>query len=72
MDVEFREEGQQLGFGREVLGVVLFTGRGFDGSGNGSGGECRSGIGSGGGVLMCLWCGVSVYGSGVFFQYLYM
>ena len=64
MDVEFREEGQQVGFGREVLGVVWFTGRGFDGSGNRSGGGCRSEIGVGSGVLMCE---VSVYGSDVFF-----
>ena len=51
----------------ELLGVVWFAGRGFDGSGSGSGGGCRSGSGGGSGVLMCLWCGVSVYVSEVFF-----
>ena len=50
-----------------TLGVVWFAGRGFDGIGSGSGGVCRSGSGGGSGVLMCLWCSVSVYGSGVFF-----
>ena len=53
--------------GMSEFTLVWFVGRGFDGSGSGSEGGCRSGSGGGNGVLMCRWCGVSVYGNEVFF-----